>query len=277
LDRRNETIVESLKGVSPGLSSSLTVVEPFYFGGIPQDNKVRLPLTQASLIITEPFIGCMSDFFIAHTPIRNRLQKHDIMNCANNHESGTFFTGTTLAAYTSLPKFISLAEAFEISFEFKSRTRNGLVLYIGDKEVSGKDFALLELVEGELRYKLNIGGVENKVKFTPKVINELCASNWVRIKLRKETNGHVSLQLQDTDVSSSFKEDIELVHSGLNSDIYFGALPVRSKYSDVTETNEPFVGCMREVSVMKAKNDYRSNILLSMKLEEGVLNYCPLK
>ncbi len=277
LDRLNTTVVEALAGSSQGPASSLTVVEPFYFGGLPHADQQRLPVSQASLVVTEPFIGCMADFSIAHTPIRARLQKIDLMNCANSHESGTFFTGTTLTGHASLPGFVSLQEAYEVSFEFKARTKNGLVLYIGSPDVSGKDYALLELVEGELRYKVNVAGVENKVKFVPKVQNELCNSNWVRIKVRKEADGHISLQLQDTDVSSSFEEEVRLISPGLASDVYFGALPVRGRYADVTETNQPFVGCVRDVSLMRARNDYRSNVLLSMKLEEGVLNYCPVK
>lgn len=276
-DRRNQTVHETITGISQGSASSLSVVEPFYFGGIPDQDKQRLPPIQIGLIVTDPFIGCMSDFEIAHTPIRHRVQKIELMSCANNHESGTFFTGVTLTTHASLPNYIDLKDAYEISFEFKSRTQNGVIMYVGPKEVSGSDYALLELVEGDLIYKLNINGVENRVQFMPESQqNELCNSNWVRIQIRKETNGHISLQLKGTDVSSSFNEQLK-INTVLTSDIYIGALPTRSGYVKVTETSEPFIGCIRDMSIMRRKNNYNSKVLLLMQLEEGVLNYCPLR
>ena len=199
------------------------------------------------------------------------------MTCANNHESGTFFTGETLTSHASLPNFINLKDAYEISFEFKSRTQNGVVLYIGSRDAGSSDHALLELVNGELNYKFKRASVENIVKFTPKFHrNELCNSNWVRVLLKKQTNGHISLQLKGIDASSSFDEDLRIENESL-SNIYIAALPTRAQYADITQTNEPFVGCMRDLTIMKGNNNYNSKVLLQMNLQEGVLNYCPLR
>lgn len=276
-DRTNRTVIETIKGQSSGSANSLSVLEPYYYGGIPDDQKQQLPIKQIGLIVTEPFIGCMSDFKISQSMIRDRLKKIELMTCANNHESGTFFTGETLTSHASLPNFINLNDAYEISFEFKSRTQNGVVLYIGSRVTGSSDYALLELVNGVLNYKFKKAGVENIVKFTPKFHrNELCNSNWVRVLLKKEVNGHISLQLKGIDASGSFAEDLR-VENELLSDVYIGALPIRGQYADITQTNEPFVGCMRDLTIMKSNNNYNGKVLLQMNLQEGVLNYCPLR
>lgn len=276
-DRTNRTIVETVAGVSKGSASSLTVVEPFYFGGIPEADIQQLPTIQIGLIVTDPFVGCMSNFQIMHTNLVDRLHRVELMNCANNHESGTFFTGNSMTSYATTPDFINLKEALEISFEFKARTQNGVILYIGASGDSVEDYALLELVNGELVYSLNINGVKNEVKFAPKYQkNELCNSHWVRIQLRKETDGHISLQLKGSDVSGSFLGQVR-IREDVRRDIYVGALPRRALYAEITETNEPFVGCVRNVAILKAGNSYNGRALLGMKMTDGVLNYCPLR
>ena len=277
-DRSGQRIVETLEGKSLGAANSLSVVEPYYFGGMPDNDKHNLPPSQVDLIVTEPFIGCMSDLTIAHKQLRNRLQKIELMSCSNNHESGTFFTGNSLTSHASLPYYLSLSDAYEIAFEFKSRTKNGVVLYIGSANVENKIYALLELVNGELVYKLNLDGQENVARFTPEVSrNELCNSNWFRIKIKKELNGHVSLQLKGVEMASSFEEPVK---TGLGTDmnsIFVGALPVRSRYAEITQTSEAFIGCIRDMSIKKSSNNYLSKALLEMNMEDGVLSYCPLK
>ena len=63
-DRTNSTVLEKLESVAQGDASSLTVAEPYYFGGIPDSDRSQLPAAQTDLINFDPFIGCMSDFNI---------------------------------------------------------------------------------------------------------------------------------------------------------------------------------------------------------------------
>ena len=278
-DRSNTTIVENIEDKSIGESNSLSVVEPYYFGSIPESDKGQLPAAQSDLIVTEPFVGCMSDFMIAHKILRNNLQRVDLMNCSNNHESGIFFTGHSLTSYASLTNSLSLKDVYEVSFEFKSRTKNGVVLYLGAKDVEAKDYALLELINGELNYKVNINGLDNVVKFTPEQArNELCNSSWVRIKIKKDDKGVIGLELKGAEITGSFSKEIKLSPKSSASDVfYICALPSRSGYAEITQTNEPYTGCIRDL-VIRKNNDFSvSKALLDMSLESGVLNYCPLK
>ena len=133
------------------------------------------------------------------------------------------------------------------------------------------------MVNGELVYTLMVQGVRNEVRFAPKYQrNELCNSHWVRIQLRKETDGHLSMQLKGVDVSGSFAEPIR-IRGDLVRDMYMGALPKRALYAEITESNEPFVGCVRNLAVLQAGNNYDGKALLEMRVQEGVLNYCPLR
>lgn len=70
-DRTNSTVLEQLESSAQGDSSSLTVSEPYYFGGLPETDKSLLPAAQTDLINLEPFIGCMSDFNIGNIYIHN--------------------------------------------------------------------------------------------------------------------------------------------------------------------------------------------------------------
>jgi len=278
-DRTNITVVERIEDKSTGEASSLSVVEPYYFGAIPENEKNSLPPAQSDLIITESFVGCMSDFNIAFKPLRNKLQRIELMNCSNNHESGLFFTGVSLNSHANLLNYLTLKDSFEIGFEIKSRTKNGVVMYIGSREAKAidKDFIILELIDGELNYKWNVDGVDNIVKFVPKLArNELCNSSWIRIKLRKEDTGLISLEVKGDKISNVFNQEI-VVGKDLAS-LYLGALPVRSAYAEISQTNEPFIGCIRDLSIRKNSGVSANNkALMDMNLENGVLNYCPLK
>jgi hypothetical protein len=275
-DRTNTSIVESIEDKSSGTANSLSVVEPYYFGNIPESDKLQLPALQTDLIITDPFIGCMSDFNIAHKVLRNKIQKIDLMNCSNNHESGIFFTGHSLTSHASLPNYLSLKDAFEIAFEMKSRTKNGLILYYGTRDIDSKDYVALELVEGDLVFKVNVAGIENSVKFMPEnAKNELCNSSWIRIKLKKSEKGVLALELKGNEITSSFYQEVIISNTMANT-LYMGALPSRGGYADITQTNEPFIGCIRDLSIKK-NNGNINKVLLDMNLEPSVLNYCPLK
>ncbi len=73
-DRSNSTISEQIEDQSIGEANSLSVVEPYYFGNLPNRDKIQLPIAQSDLIVSDPFVGCMSDFKIAFKQLRKNLQ-----------------------------------------------------------------------------------------------------------------------------------------------------------------------------------------------------------
>ncbi len=285
-DRTNTTIIETIESRSSGEASSLSVVEPYYFGNIPDVEKSQLSSIQSDLIVTEPFVGCMSDFNIAYRPLKNNLERKDLMNCSNNHESGIFFPGKTEKSYASLNDFLSLKEPFEMSFEIKSRTKNGVILFIGSSNVneeSKSNFGLLELVDGELIYKLVLDNQENIVRYMPeRARNELCNSSWIRIKIKNTEKGQISLELKGVESTSSFSSDLSKLTSKLSTNstsIYLGSLPRKELYTEMSQSNEQYIGCVRDLSVRRNRSNLNeiNKILLDMNLESGVLSYCPLK
>lgn len=295
-DRTNTSIVENIENKSSGELSSLSVVEPFYFGSVP-DNERALILgskIQSSLIQVEPFVGCMSDFNIAYRTLKsNLIERVDLMNCTNNHESGVFFTGQSATSYANLDNFLQIGQPHELSFEIKSRTKSGVVLFIANWNGQNLDlvksnYAALELVDGELVYKVVIDGQEAVARYMPeRARNELCNSSWIRIKLKTTEKGLISLELKGVEATNSFAVDLSKLNSleGVrNASIYVGAVPDQRLYGgEITHSSEPFVGCVRDLTVKQQQsvsNDGQatlSKILLDLQLGVGVLNYCPLK
>jgi predicted nucleic acid-binding Zn-ribbon protein len=279
LDKTNTTVLEILQERSSGNDELLNFIGPYYIGGLSEAIFNRIPDSQKNIISIEAFVGCMSEFVIGAKKLellKNRVKKIETMNCSNTHESGIFFTGTSQATYASFKSQISMKDAFELELDVKSRTKNGIILYIGPEDYkSNKDFATLELVNGELIYQIYFGGIINSIKYTPKETNnELCNSNWIRIKIKKSSNGKILLNIKNEEFISN-KGDL-LPSSAKNNVLYLGGLPNLDLYMKTTSTKEPFVGCIRDLiinqSIMK-----NHKILLDLKLEDGVLNYCPLK
>ncbi len=278
LDKSNTTLFELLQDRSAGDDESLNVIGPFYIGGISDDVLVRIPESQKHIINVDPYVGCMSEFVIGNKkiePLKNRVKKIDTMNCSNTHESGVFFTGKSQASHASLISQISMKDAFELEMDIKPRTKNGVILYIGPKEVANKDYATLELINGDLVYQIYFGGMKYSVKYSPKEANnELCNSNWIRIKIKKSSNGKIVLNVKNEEFASN---NVDLLPSSSKfNTLYLGGLPNLDLYSKVSGTKEPFVGCIRDLVISQGVMKTRK-ILLDLKLEDDVLNYCPLK
>ena len=279
LDKTNSTVLEIIQEKSTGDDKSLNLIGPYYIGGLSESIFNGIPESHKNVISIETFVGCMSEFVIGNKKVellKNRVKRIETMNCSNTHESGIFFTGTNQATHASFKSQISMKDAFELEMDIKPRTKNGVILYIGPEDSkSNKDFATLELVNGELVYQIYFGGITNLVKYTPKESNnELCNSNWIRIKIKKSGNGKILLNVKNEEFISN-KGDL-LPSSAKNNVLYLGGLPYLDLYTKSTVTKEPFVGCIRDLVINQGimKNH---KILLDLKLEEGVLNYCPLK
>ena len=50
----------------------------------------------------------------------------------------------------------------------KPRTKNGVILYVGGTQGVIKEYLVLELINGELQYRVSIVGIANTIKYTPK-------------------------------------------------------------------------------------------------------------
>lgn len=162
--------------------------------------------------------------------LRKSLEKIDLMSCSNNHESGVFLPGHTLTAHASLTDgSVSLAEPFDISFEMKSRTKNGIVAYISSRgEGDSANYALVELVNGELIYKMVVDDQETVVRFVPEESRaQLCNSSWIRVRVRRDERGIIGLELRGAESTGLVSHDLMSLVDKLTSHsaLYIGALP----------------------------------------------------
>lgn len=158
------------------------------------------------------------------------MEKVDLMSCANNHESGVFFTGLTPTTFASLVDGgVSLAEPFDVSFEMKSRTKNGVVAYVSSRgDGDSTNYALLELVNGELVYKIVVDDQETVVRFVPDESRaQLCNSSWIRLRVRRDERGIIGLELRGLESTGLVSHDLMPLVEKLTSHsvLYLGALP----------------------------------------------------
>ena len=161
------------------------------------------------------------------------MEKIELMSCSNNHESGIFFPGQLETAFASLGNsMVSLSEPFDVSFEIKSRTKNGVLLFVNPRSTSDasdtSNYALLELVNGDLIYKMVIDDQESVVRYQPEQSRaQLCNSSWIRVRVRRDDRGLIGLELRGIESTSALSHDLVALMSKLSSHsvLYLGALP----------------------------------------------------
>ena len=247
-----------------------------------------------------PFAGCMSHMRVQHAPLTTRNTRIvDAANCTSSQESGLFFTGEALTSYARLDSTlhgISLADTLNVQFDMRARTKNGVLLYIGTSAENNINYALLELVNGSLVFKLVVDGYERQVTYDPASTStstsSLCSGRWTRVRLHKDrANSYMSLTVQGDDGEAAatseqrFGEQLSALIRKAQANanvVYIGALPARALYAEISASSEPFVGCVRHMSVsVSAKTATHTRRFLlfdAVKSESGgVLNYCPSK
>lgn len=143
-----------------------------------------------------------------------------------------FFPGHSQTAYASLEQAVSLAEPFEVTFEMKSRTKSGVVLFVNTRSnaLDSVNYALLELINGELVYKLVVDDQETATRFVPDESRaQLCNSSWIRVRVHRDERGHIGLELRGVESTSTMSHDLLPLADKLTSHsvLYLGALPTK--------------------------------------------------
>lgn len=169
---------------------------------------------------------------LAYKVLRKSLEKIDLMSCSNNHESGVFFPGHSATGYGALVDGgVSLAEPFDVSFEMKSRTKSGVLAYVSSRgDADSANYAIVELVNGELVYKLVVDDQESVVRYVPEESRaQLCNSSWIRVRIRRDERGLIGLELRGVETTALVSQDVVPLLNKLttHSVLYMGALPAK--------------------------------------------------
>jgi hypothetical protein len=73
-----------------------------------------------------------------------------------------------------------------------------------------------------------------------------------------------------------FNDQIMLLNIKFTS-LFVGGLPNAELYKKLTKTNEPFIGCIRDLEIHKLDAKKIHKALLDLLVSRDILNYCPLK
>ncbi|XP_060080041.1 uncharacterized protein LOC132559439 isoform X2 [Ylistrum balloti] len=137
--------------------------------------------------------------------------------------NGIYLNGGT-GSYGRYPKWNACTNA-SISFEFKTRQDNGLLMYTDD--AGTYDFFELVLVDGVLRMRLNIvDGRDGSVEFL--IGENLADYNWHKVLIqrkRMETSLTIDDMTDQTQTRLSYGSDFNFGEIKNNSGVYFGGMP----------------------------------------------------
>ncbi|CAH8495689.1 unnamed protein product [Schistosoma rodhaini] len=130
----------------------------------------------------------------------------------------------------------------EISFRFRTKEINGLILY-GDS--SQGDYLCVELYRGRLRVRVNLGTVPLSNEPTDNIVDAgslLDDDQWHDIQIiREEKNLNISVDRIKVwrNISAIF------VHMNMNRNLSIGGLPDYSNRRGIS-VNQNFIGCLEE-------------------------------
>ena len=141
--------------------------------------------------------------------------------------------------YVGLP-ILSVSDGMELEFMFKTRQKNGILLYsLGD----GGDYLVMELDDGYLQMFINVGGgVRSLFPNTPGPLND---NDWHQVKLHRTGSNELTLTV-DGAASSKVTFDRSLDRLILSSKLFVGGIPQRmyeDKPAAVTSKNG-ILGCI---------------------------------
>ncbi|XP_048872623.1 basement membrane-specific heparan sulfate proteoglycan core protein isoform X12 [Brienomyrus brachyistius] len=153
-----------------------------------------------------------------------------------------YFTQTPLS-YLTLPTIKNSYKAFNIKITFRPDNVDGMILYNGQKRITGADFISLGLVGGRPEFRFDVGSGMATIRFpTPIKLGEF---HTVEL-YRNATQGVIIVDGQGPINGSSQGKFQGL---DLNEELHVGGYPNYSIVSKTTGLKNGFVGCIRQLII----------------------------
>nr|XP_032526977.1 agrin-like isoform X4 [Danaus plexippus plexippus] len=150
------------------------------------------------------------------------------------------FNGTS---YIELPPLEGLGKAFRIEIWFLTNRFSGMLLYTGQSNKAKGDFIAINLVNGYLQFRYNLGsGIANITSPTP-----ITKGQWHRVRVSR-VGRHGSLQLDQLPVQRGLSPP-PLTHLELNLPLFIGSLPAYVRPHKMSGVTSSFIGVMQQVFV----------------------------
>ncbi|KAL0901465.1 hypothetical protein ABMA27_006716 [Loxostege sticticalis] len=150
------------------------------------------------------------------------------------------FNGTS---YIELPPLEGLGKAFRIEIWFLTNRFSGMLLYTGQSNKAKGDFVAINLVNGYLQFRYNLGsGVANITSPVP-----ITKGRWHRARITR-TGRHGSLQLNHHPTQRGHSAP-PLTHLELTLPLFIGSLPAYIRPHKMSGVTSSFIGAVQQVFV----------------------------
>ncbi|KAJ8736298.1 hypothetical protein PYW08_006954 [Mythimna loreyi] len=150
------------------------------------------------------------------------------------------FNGTS---YIELPPLEGLGKAFRIEIWFLTNRFSGMLLYTGQSNKAKGDFIAINLVNGYLQFRYNLGsGIANITSPVP-----ITKGRWHRARVSR-SGRHGSLQL-DHHPTQRGHSSPPLTHLELTLPLFIGSLPSYIRPHKMSGVTSSFIGSVQQVFV----------------------------
>uniref|UniRef100_A0A8C2W9Z9 EGF like, fibronectin type III and laminin G domains n=1 Tax=Cyclopterus lumpus TaxID=8103 RepID=A0A8C2W9Z9_CYCLU len=142
-------------------------------------------------------------------------------------------------------------QTFQISFEFKADSEDGLLLYCGENEHGRGDFTSLALVRGKLHYRFNCGTGAAQIVSESRVV----VGQWHMVTVFRD--GMSGWLRMDNDTPISGRSQGQYTKITFRSPLYVGGSPSAYWLVRATGTNRGFLGCIQSLTINNKATDIR--------------------
>ncbi|XP_056274944.1 pikachurin isoform X2 [Pseudoliparis swirei] len=142
-------------------------------------------------------------------------------------------------------------QTFQISFEFKADSEDGLLLYCGENEHGRGDFTSLALVRGKLHYRFNCGTGAAQIASESRVV----VGQWHMVTVFRD--GMSGWLRMDNDTPISGRSQGQYTKITFRSPLYVGGSPSAYWLVRATGTNRGFLGCIQSLAINNKATDIR--------------------
>ncbi|XP_048489511.1 agrin isoform X2 [Plutella xylostella] len=150
------------------------------------------------------------------------------------------FNGTS---YIELPPLEGLGKAFRIEIWFLTNRLSGMLLYTGQSTKAKGDFVAINLVNGYLQFRYNLGsGIANITSPVP-----ITKGRWHRARLTR-LGMHGSLQLDQHPTKKGHSMP-PLTHLELTLPLFIGSLPSYVRPHIMSGVTSSFIGAVQQIFV----------------------------
>lgn len=263
----DEELVAS--GSSLGNTKTLNVEPPFLLGSLslPVSNALKEKNSSISILSNIPgFVGCLRSFRMGKKPVVNITYSDGVLPCSDKIEKG-FFIGSEGGYIKALDKF-RVGYDIDLSLEVRSRDTSGILVAIH----GAKDYMILQMVNGTIRFTVDNGHGPITVQYVPAQPQDVCDGQWYKIQAVKSKNV-VTLGVGDffvdPFVGTGGNESTDTLHP-----LYIGGVPKPRGLRGV-ETFKQFVGCIRNVAISRDGKNIPVKLNAAKAYGSVISNVCP--